>query len=70
MKEARVTAGPPAEILCYQTAERQMDNFFFTKLGGGLKHILFSSLFGELIQFDAHIFQMGWFNHKLENWLA
>ena len=29
MKEARVTAGPPAEILCYQTGERQMDNFFF-----------------------------------------
>ena len=44
MNEARVTAGPPAEILCYQTGERQMDNFFFTKLGGGLKHILFSSL--------------------------
>ena len=28
-------------------------------LGGGFKHCLFSSLFGELIQFDEHIFQMG-----------
>ena len=26
---------------------------------------LFSSLFGEMIQFDEHIFQMGWFNHQL-----
>ena len=36
------------------------------KLGGGFKHFLFSSLPGELIQFDEHIFQMGWFNHQLE----
>ena len=21
---------------------------------------------GEMIQFDEHIFQMGWFNHQLE----
>ena len=21
----------------------------------------------EMIQFDEHIFQMGWFNHQLEN---
>ena len=34
-------------------------------LGGGLKYFLFSSLFGEMIQFDEHIFQMGWFNHQL-----
>ena len=26
---------------------------------------LFSSLPGEMIQFDEHIFQMGWFNHQL-----
>ena len=25
----------------------------------------FSSIFGEMIQFDEHIFQMGWFNHQL-----
>ena len=28
-------------------------------LGGGFKYCLFSSLFGEMIQFDEHIFQMG-----------
>ena len=37
------------------------------KLGGGFKHFLFSSLFGEMIQFDEHIFQMGGKNHQLEN---
>ena len=26
----------------------------------------FSSLFGEIIQFDEHIFEMGWFNHQLD----
>ena len=30
-------------------------------LGGGFKHFLFSPLPGEMIQFDEHIFQMGWF---------
>ena len=25
----------------------------------------FSPLPGEMIQFDEHIFQMGWFNHQL-----
>ena len=29
----------------------------------GLKYFLFSPLFGEMIQFDEHIFQMGW-NHQ------
>ncbi len=28
-------------------------------LGGGFKYFLFSPLFGEMIQFDDHIFQMG-----------
>ena len=28
-------------------------------LGGGFKHFLFKPLFGEMIQFDEHIFQMG-----------
>ncbi len=39
-------------------------------LGGGFKDCLFSPLPGEMIQFDEHIFQMGW-NHQLElvsNW--
>ena len=32
-------------------------------LGGGFKYFLFSSLPVEMIQFDDHIFQMGW-NHQ------
>ena len=40
-------------------------------LGGSFKHLLFSNLPvpGKMIQFDEHIFQMGWFNHQLEYWL-
>ncbi len=30
-----------------------------TTVGGGIKHFLFLSLLGEMIQFDEHIFQMG-----------
>ena len=26
----------------------------------------FSPLLGEMIQFDKHIFQMGWFHHQLD----
>ena len=37
------------------------------ELGGGFKYFLFSPLPGEMIQFDEHIFQMGWFNHQLVN---
>ena len=36
------------------------------KLGGGFKYFYFYPLLGEMIQFDEHIFQMGWFNHQLE----
>ena len=39
------------------------------KLGGGFKDFLFSPLPGEMIQFDEHIFQRGWFNHQLGPWL-
>ena len=41
--------------------------FFSTPyLAGGFKHFVFSSeKLGEMIQFDEHIFQMGWFNHQL-----
>ena len=37
-------------------------------LGGGFKYFLFfcSPLFGEMIQFDEHIFQMGGKNHQLD----
>ena len=34
-------------------------------LAGGFKYLLFSTLLGEIIQFDEHTFQMGWFNHQL-----
>ena len=34
-------------------------------LGGGFKYIfIFTPIPGEMIQFDEHIFQMGW-NHQL-----
>jgi len=35
--------------------------------GGGNSDIflIFIPNFGEMIQFDEHIFQMGWFNHQL-----
>ena len=36
--------------------------------GGNLKIFYFHPLLGEMIQFDEHIFQMGWFNHQQETW--
>ena len=47
----------------HQTWEWRSDRHL---LGGGFKYFLFSPLPGEMIQFDEHIFQMGWFNHQLE----
>ena len=38
-----------------------------TILGCGFKDFWFSPLLGEDSQFDEHIFQMGWFNHQLDN---
>ena len=43
--------------------------FFFwgvLKIATGwcFKYFLFSPLPGEMIQFDEHIFQLGWFNHQ------
>ena len=36
-------------------------------LGGGFKYLLFSPRsLGMMIQFDKHIFQLGWFNHQLD----
>ena len=29
--------------------------------------IFIPTILGEMIQFDKHIFQMGWFNHQLDN---
>ena len=39
-------------------------------LGGGFKYVLFSPLLGEMIQVGEHIFQMGWFNHQLDEELV
>ena len=38
-------------------------------LGGGFNNLLFASLFGEMIPFDEHIVQMGWFNHQQKWWV-
>ena len=35
------------------------------QVDGGFKYFLILPLPGEMIQFDVHIFQMGWFNHHL-----
>ena len=40
-------------------------------LGGGVSQIFFEfspRKFGEMIQIDKYIFQMGWFNHQLEEY--
>ena len=39
----------------------------YISLGGGFKCFFFSPLLGEMIQFDEHVFQMGWFNHQLDD---
>ena len=39
-------------------------------LGSGFKYFLFSPLPGEMIQFDEHIFQMGWFNPRISRSLS
>ena len=39
----------------------------YAKLGGGFKDVLFSPVFGEMIQFDEHIFQKGLEKHELVN---
>ena len=49
------TLKPPAFLLL-----RPMS----TDLGGGSKYFLCSPLLGEMIQFDEHTFQRGWFNHQ------
>ena len=34
--------------------------------GGNSKIFYFHPYLGEMIQFDEHIFQRGWFNHQLD----
>ena len=36
------------------------------RVGGGFKRFfIFTPIPGEMIQFDEHNFQLGWFNHQL-----
>ena len=32
--------------------------------------VIFTPNLGEVVQFDEHIFQMGWFNHQLASFFA
>ena len=45
---------------------------FCLVVGGCNYFFYFQPILGEMIQFDEHIFQMGWFNQQLEivnmNW--
>ena len=42
-----------------------MENPIKIDLGGGNSNIFyFHPYLGEMIQFDEHIFWMGWFNHQ------
>ena len=44
----------------------RLDTSYMILLGGGNSNILFLTPNpGEMIQFDEHIFQSGWFNHRL-----
>ena len=43
------------------------DSGFWQQVGGGLQYFLVSFQFGEMIQFDNDMFQMGWFNHQPDN---
>ena len=47
----------------------KMPDFGKVYLGCGNSNVfgIFTPNLGEMIQFDDHIFQMGWFNHQLDN---
>ena len=57
-------------ICCWWDPDKKPLNIPLTRfeqqLGGGFKHFLFSPLPGKMIQFDEHIFQLGW-NHQLDD---
>ena len=41
-----------------------LDHCCFVVIGGDFKHICYFQPLFEMIQFDHHIFQSGWFNHQ------
>ena len=49
-------------IYIYSLPPSSMTFVYNPTLGGGLKHVVSLSLLGEMIQFDGHIFQLGWFS--------
>ena len=58
--------GVSCQVWCFNIVGDALEVQDQTKnLRGGFKYFLFSPLLGEMIQFDEHIFQMGWFNHQL-----
>ena len=61
LKRAKKKKAPNS---CYSQINRPL--IMNTGLGGGFKHFLFLPLPGEMIQFDEHIFQVGW-NHQPVN---
>ena len=51
------------------TRRDEIPNFLRNQfLGGGNSNIfwIFTPIPGGMMQFDEHIFQMGWFNHHLD----
>ena len=57
------------EGLDYDPLWKSVLDICFNKwLGSGFKHFLFSPLFGKKIQFDDHIFQMGWNHQPDDGW--
>ena len=58
LSDEQMSKGWPFSLL----NDEQMSNWV------GVRHLpVFSPLFGEDFQFDKHIFQIGWFNHQLED---
>ena len=45
-----------------QVATREITGWWFQIF------FIFTPILGEMIQFDEHIFQMGWFNHQLDKY--
>ena len=54
------------EVAILKSYKLSLNLLLKKKLVGGFKYFLCSTLPGKMIQFDEHIFQMGW-NHQAEN---
>ena len=56
---------PPPAVLLGHSHVKIVSIVGTSHLGSGFNYFLFSALCEEDVQFDEHIFQMGWFNHQL-----